>query len=124
MREWAGGFLADLQHSAAILDEVNGDDRHSAALGKQIDKLHDPSLTPSGRMLAEMQNNKQSFFRLAMNLSQQHRDTLRSNADDVLDAETRQKFLVAGKESLRKQEEIEAADEISFDEFLRRWNEA
>ena len=124
MREWAGTFLADLQHSAAILDSVNGDNKHSAALGKQVDKLNDPSLTPSGRMLAQMQNSKQSFFKFAMSLSKQHRDTLRGEAEDVLDGATRQRLIEAGAASLQKQQEIEASDSISFDEFLRRWNEA
>lgn len=124
LKQWAGNLLTDLQHSAAILDSVNGDDKHSVALSKQVDKLNDPGLTPSGRMLADMQNNQQSFFRLAMNLSEQHRETLCSDSDGVLDEATRMRFLEAGVQSLQKQQEIEAADDISFDEFLRRWNEA
>ncbi len=124
MRDWAGNLLADLQHSAAILDSIESSDAHQDALSSQVAKLLDPSLTPSGRLLADMDANKKSFFALAMELSKQHRVALTDRGQGNLDAATEERFVQASSESLRKQKEIEAADKVSFDEFLRNWNKA
>ncbi len=124
MRDWAEGLLADLQHSAAILDSLEGNGKHQDALGAQVAKLKDPALTPSGRLLADMDANQQSFFALAMELSRQHRQSLTDRSQGRLDAATEARFSAASAESLKKQKDIEAADTVSFEEFLRNWNKA
>ena len=119
MKDWAAELLEDMQHSAALLDSVDDGSAHGAALAQQVAKLADPGLTPSGRLLSEMQNNNQSFFDLSLALSKQQSDALR-NA--TLDAESVQRFVEASTMSHKKQSETEAADTISFPEFLRNWN--
>lgn len=124
MQGWAGSLLEDLQHSAAILDSIEDSGKHQQALDTQIAKLKNPDLTPSGRMLSDMEAEKQSFFELAMELSSQHRATLSDSSGGEMDAATKQRLSKASTESLQKQKDIEAQDQISFDQFLRNWNEA
>jgi glutamate--cysteine ligase len=67
-----------------------------------------------------MEENGLSFFELAMDKSRQHQQLLANNG---LDQATLNRLETAGRESLEKQRQIEAADEISFEEFLRQWND-
>lgn len=120
LREWAGAILADLENAAVILDALHGGDSYQQSLNVQQQKISSPELTPSGRMLHDMQAGNLSFFELAMRESRQHRDQLRNNG---LSTDTASRLEQAARDSLARQKEIEAADDISFDEFLRRWNE-
>ncbi|CAN0468001.1 unnamed protein product, partial [Discosporangium mesarthrocarpum] len=119
MREWATTLTQDMEHAASLLDSIDGGSAHQQSLQQQQAKLVDASLTPSGRMLADMDSKQQSFFSLAMELSRQHQDSLRIGG---LDAATQERLQAASAESLIKQQQIEAADEISFDTFLAQWN--
>ncbi len=120
LQDWASELLTDLEHTAALLDADKGDGAYGAALKAQQAKLANPDLTPSGRMLREMKENNMTFFELAMDKSRQHQQLLANNG---LDQTTLDRLETAGRESLEKQRQIEAADEISFDEFLRQWND-
>jgi hypothetical protein len=60
----------------------------------------------------------ENFFRYARRWSERHRDEFAAQA---LDAEKERFFTEAAQQSLQKQAEIEAADAISFEEFLRRY---
>lgn len=119
MREWATTLTQDMEHAASLLDSIDGGSAYQQSLQQQQGKLVDASLTPSGRMLADMDSKQQSFFSLAMELSRQHQDSLRNGG---LDAATQERLQAASAESLIKQQQIEAADEISFDTFLAKWN--
>ncbi len=120
LRSWASDLLADMEHSAKLLDKVHGDDGHADALQKQKDKVQNDKLTPSGRMLNEMQEGQLSFFEFAMERSKETRDYLQNSA---LDANTLAEFTAASEQSLRRQAEIEQADTQSFDDYLREWNQ-
>lgn len=119
MREWANALVADMEHAASLLDSIAGGSAYQQSLEQQRAKLEDAGLTPSGRILADMEQGRQSFFELALKLSRQHRDSLRNGG---LDDTTLKRFQAASAASLLKQQEIEAADDISFDAFLAQWN--
>ncbi len=119
MKDWAGELLTDLQHSAGMLDHLQDTDQHAASLQAQADKLADPALTPSGRMLNDMQSGQMSFFEFSMAQSRQHAEELRNGG---LDSKTVAEFETAAAKSIAKQKEIEAADTLSFAEFLDNWN--
>jgi hypothetical protein len=55
-----------------------------------------------------------------MRQSRIHRDYLVGNS---LDADTLDHLQDTSAQSLVKQQQIEAADTISFDDFLKQWNE-
>ena len=67
-------------------------------------------------MLAVMRESGQNFFRCAQQLSEQHRASFQARP---LPEERTRFFTKVAERSLRDQAEIEAADEVSFDVFLR-----
>jgi glutamate--cysteine ligase len=88
---------------------------YAAALAEQREALADSERTPSARMLAEMRASSENFFRCARRLSERHRAYFQSRP---LGEERMRFFTTAAEQSLREQREIEAADVMSFDEFL------
>ena len=66
LRDWANELIADMQHSATLLGQTHDTDAYVAALAAQQAKVDDASLTPSGKMLKEMQEENLSFFQFSM----------------------------------------------------------
>ena len=121
MREWAGELLSGLGNAATLLDTLHGGADYAAALIAAQAKLADDSLTPSGRMLQQMQDENLSFAALALKLSQQQRDALKPEG---LTPEQEALFATTAFESLQKQASIEAEPQEPFEVFLAQWNEA
>lgn len=119
LQTWARDLLQALGHSAALLDQVHGGNAYESSLESQVAKISDPDLTPSGMILKAMKEGQLSFFEFSMQLSNRHKEYFQNNG---LDAETLKMMEKTSTASLAKQKEIEAADEINFDEFLLRWN--
>jgi glutamate--cysteine ligase len=121
MREWAGELLSGLGNAATLLDTLHGGADYAAALTAAQAKLADDSLTPSGRMLQQMQDENLSFAALALKLSQQQCDALKPEG---LTPEQEALFTTTALESLQKQASIEAEPQEPFEVFLAQWNEA
>ena len=68
-----------------------------------------------------MQEGGLSLFEFSMQQSKLHRDNLQNNGLSDSDAKLMKD---AAAESLVKQTEIEGEDQISFDEYLKNWNNA
>jgi len=118
LRRWAGEIASALQPICELLDLGESGRPYAAALAEQREVLADPDLTPSARILAEMRASGENFFRYARRWSERHRDALQS---EPLAEERVRFFTEAAERSLREQAEIEAADDISFEEFLQRY---
>ncbi len=119
LRDWANSLLDDMAHSAALLDQTHNTSSYSESLQQQQAKVINDELTPSGRMLKEMRDNDFSFFEFSMARSKETRDHLQNGG---LSDSTREEFMVAAEQSHVRQQEIEAADSQSFDDFLEDWN--
>ena len=85
---------------------------------KQRGKVDDPETTPSARMLREMQERQESFLALVCRYSKQHAAHYR---ETPLPIETRQEFEAQAVTSLQKQQQMEAADTMGFDDYLARY---
>ena len=112
-------LLSDIHHSSAILNYCHSEEGYSEALAAQRAKVKDSELTPSGRMLKEMQQNKLSFFEFSLERSKQTQKELLSS---TLDDRTLTDIIGASELSLKKQAEIEASDTLDFDSYLADWN--
>ena len=119
LTDWANELLEDISYSAGLLDSTHNGSAHSVSLGKQVDKVANPDLTPSGRLLADMQESGKSFYKLAMWLSQQHQHYFTGTA---IDSKNQALLEAASSVSLERQKEIEESDTIDFEAFLREWN--
>jgi glutamate--cysteine ligase len=118
LQQWADEICDAMQPFAGVLDAGAGDTPYSRALQAQIEAVRDPERTPSARILAAMCEHEEGFFQFTQRMSQQHQ---RYFLDLPLDAAQARNFDATATRSLAEQQAIEAADRISFDEFLRKY---
>ncbi|HEY0940662.1 MAG TPA: glutamate--cysteine ligase [Steroidobacter sp.] len=119
LRTWALELIDSMRGICELLDE--GDERrpYSAALELQQTKIDDPELTPSARTLQELRTTGESFAQFALRMSRVHKayflDLYPPNEQRLAE------FRAEAEESLRRQAAIEAADDMTFDQFLAKY---
>jgi glutamate--cysteine ligase len=121
MLEWARELLDAMQGLCEMLDHGEPSRPYTAALEQQRAKIDDVERTPSARLLAEMRQTGESFFDLALRMSNLHKDYFLGlyPPNDRRLAE----FAAAAEESHEAQSRIEAADSVDFDTYLARYLE-
>lgn len=115
MRDWAAALFADMENVAELMGRHHQSDRYRQTLATLQQRLDDPSLTPSARILNEMAESGQSYFRVAMNHAIQHRQYF---LDSPLDAAIEAQFREQAALSLQQQQQLEASDSQPFEQFL------
>ena len=115
LRSWAGELLDAFAPIAALLDRAHGGEAYQQALQLQRRKVADVTLTPSARVLAELQASGESFRAFALRQSKAHAETLRSQP---LSAADEADFERMARESLAEQAQLESTDEGDFDTFV------
>ena len=118
LNTWALSLCDAMQGVAAILDEAHANRHYTDSLNAQRACVLDPSLTPSARVLQEMRASGEEYFHFARRKAHEHQAYFRSRE---LADERNRFFMNLAKESLEKQKQIEAADTLSFDEFLQQY---
>jgi glutamate--cysteine ligase len=120
MQSWARELIDSMQGIAEIFDRGDPAKPYSAALAVQAAKIENVALTPSARMLAELENTGESFFDLALRMSRLHKDYfLALHAPNV---DRQAEFRAEADESLRAQAHIEASDKVSFAQYLAEYS--
>lgn len=112
---WADDVLNQCSATAALLDAASGGTRHQEAVQAQRDRMADPNLTPSARVLNEMRNSEVPFFRYTMNQAQKLRDHY---LERPLPAAELQRFEQLARDSLAERARLEQQPQGDFDEFL------
>lgn len=118
LREWALELLDSMIGICEILDRGDPARPYAQALAAQHAKVEDVSLTPSARLMAEL-NAGESFFALALRMSATHKEyflDLYPPNDERL-----REFAREAEESLAAQQTIEASDRGSFEDYLARY---
>lgn len=118
LQAWAHEILDAMQPICALLDQGSMDKPYQLALQQQQAMVDNSALTPSAHILACMQQNSQEFGCFASNTSALHKNYFIAQP---LDSQVQQQFVDMAAASLQKQAEIEAADHLSFDDFLTRY---
>ena len=117
LTDWACELLEHMQPLAALLDETHGVEHYQAALQAMSARVADPALTPSARVLATMQQKQYSFCDFGREQAQQLAVSYATElADDSL-----QHWQQLAQDSLRKQQSIEASDDMGFDQYLAHY---
>lgn len=119
MGSWARELIDSMQGIAEIFDQGDRVRPYQAALAVQAAKIQDVDRTPSARMLRELESTGESFFDLALRMSRLHKDYFLALYPP--NVERQAEFKAAAAESLRAQAAIEAADELTFAEYLARY---
>ncbi|PUB78844.1 MAG: glutamate--cysteine ligase [gamma proteobacterium symbiont of Ctena orbiculata] len=115
LRDWGLAICDAMQPICEILEQGMPGKPYSESLMIQRYRLQDANLTPSARMLAEMRDRGESFFQFAQRMSKQHQHTFMQQEHSSQDQQLLQQ---EATDSWRRQREIEAADRVSFDQFL------
>ena len=117
LKDWARELVAQMQPLAPLLDKTHGVSHYQKALQAMAARVEDAELTPSAQMLAKMKQKQYSFCDFAMEQAQQ----LAKAHEAPLAANTAQHWRQLAQNSLQKQQDIEQADEMSFDQFLTHY---
>ncbi|MCC5811484.1 MAG: glutamate--cysteine ligase [Ectothiorhodospiraceae bacterium] len=118
LRAWASELFQTLQGPAELLDQLRPGEPYQQALRRFRACVDDPGCTPSARMLQEMRDNGENFVDFALRVSRAQEHYFRAEA---LDPAVEQRFREAAEQSLREQQEIEAADNVDFQAYLDRY---
>jgi len=115
---WGNRLLEQCADIATLLDATVDGNLYAQATSAQSDKLADPGLTPSARVLADMADHNTPFFGFSMAQGFKHKAYFESLP---LPAQEQAEFEQSVAESLAQQQAIEAADTLSFDAFLEEY---
>ncbi|HEX6636893.1 MAG TPA: hypothetical protein VF033_04475, partial [Steroidobacteraceae bacterium] len=116
MNAWARELVDSMQGIAEIFDQGDRVRPYQAALAVQAAKIDDVDRTPSARMLRELESTGESFFDLALRMSRLHKEYFLALYPP--NVERQAEFKASAEESLRAQASIEAADAVSFEQYL------
>ncbi len=118
LTSWADEILQSMQPVCEILDKGLADKPYTKALNQQHELVQNPELTPSAKILAGMRANQQPFGTFGLRTSEQHKHYFKKQQ---LDPSSIQAFDEMSVESHKKQQQIEASDTVSFDQFLTNY---
>ena len=119
MLAWARELIDSMQGIAEVFDRGDPSKPYSAALAVQAAKIDNVALTPSARMLAELESTGESFFDLALRMSRLHKEYFLALYPP--NVERQAEFRAEADESLRAQASVEAADRMSFEQYLAEY---
>lgn len=116
LRDWGAELLLQMKPVAEQLDAAhNNSDQYLSALLTMQSAINDPSITPSASMLQEMQENNETYYRMAMRKAQEHRNFF---LEGQLDRATSEHYTELAALSHKHQADREHGDALSFDQFL------
>lgn len=117
LKDWASQIFEQMKPIAALLDRANNTDQYSQALAQEARKVEDPSLTPSGQMLANIVEGDLGNGSYAVNLAEQYRTAFMDHQYQVSDHGL---FEARAQQSILEQQQLEASDTLSFEDFLEK----
>jgi glutamate--cysteine ligase len=115
---WSREILDGCRALAELLDRAEGTTGYTDAWEEQRQKVEQPGLTPSARMLDLMSGQGIPFFRFAMNQSAAHKAYFKARP---LPPDQQAAYQARARESLAAQARIEADDDVPFETFLERY---
>ena len=118
LKHWAERICDDLVAICEILDGDDPERPYSKALAYQREAIRDPERTPSARILAEMRANGESFYELALRLSQKHSKFFLARQPA---ASRISMFDAEASASHARQRQMEIDEQLPFAEFLERY---
>lgn len=116
LADWAAELVERTAAVADLIDRGDRSDSYRTAANLMRELVSDPEQTPSARMLSELRTASCSFFDFALSVSEGHRDYFASIESPA--PERLQGLESEVAESIQRQRDIEAGDQISLDEYL------
>ena len=119
VQDWANEILDNVVAVAEIIDGHESDHSYADAVRLQYSHVSHPETTISALILNELEATGSSFFEFAHGMARCHRDYFATIAP-LRDAQAT-RLTQEAAESLRRQQEVEAADEMSLDQYLQQY---
>ncbi len=119
LAHWAAEIVDGVRGTAEMLDTGDPARPYTSAVEVQVAKVADVGLTPSARLLAELQKSGEGFSTWARQMSSAHRRHFLEVAP--VDAPVLSQLAQAAEDSLDEQAIIERSDKGSFEDYLARW---
>jgi glutamate--cysteine ligase len=112
---WALQLFSEMQEVALVLDRANGTTNYSVALQLEQQKILDPSLTPSAKILQLLVSQQCDNGSLGLALAEDYKQQLIDSDYAFMNAD---ELTEHASLSIKKQRAIELQDNTSFDDFL------
>ena len=122
LQSWATEILEHVMKVAEIIDRNGSDGSYRASVSVLQAMVENPDSTLSARIVAELEQSGSSYFEFAHDMAKCHRDYFASIAP--LRAAQEQNLTDETAASVARQAAIEAADEITLDEYLQQYFKA
>jgi glutamate--cysteine ligase len=119
LQVWANEILSNVFAVAEVIDGHEANESYTDSVRLMQKLIDNPEVTPSARVLLELEEMRSSFFEYALLSSKSHGEYFAS-ITPLNDARTTL-FAKEAADSLARQRQIEGADEISLDEYLQRY---
>ena len=118
LQQWAGELCDAMAPLADMLDTGHSEQPYRAALQEQVAAVNDPGQTCSARVLADMRKYDEGYFHYARRMSLKHQQYF---LELPRDNERMRELDRMVDKSIADQRATEAADTLSFDEFLEQY---
>lgn len=115
LRDWAASLCKAMDPIAAMMDQYSPSANYRQVLAEQMEVVGDADRTPSARILAEMEKNREGFFHFAQRKSLEHQAYFQ---DYQLTPERLAQFEREALQSKLDQTQVEASDQVDFPQFL------
>ena len=119
LAEWGTEIMRDVQAIAELIDRGEGSNEYANAANAQSELIENPEATPSARILEELRQTETAFYHFAMASAQGHKDYF--SAIEPLDGDRLRVYEDEASDSIRRQQDIEKSDKISFEEYLANY---
>ncbi len=121
LSEWAGTLLDKIALCSTVLGNNLNDSAYPQSLQAQREKVRDPGLTPSAKVLNTLESRSISFQQYALEISTSHATAL----SKIGLTPTESAIAIAQVEqSIDDQAQLEASDTESFDAYVERFQGA
>ena len=117
-KQLASECLKNMQSTADFLDDNFKVSHYKETLAKATEIVADSSLTPSGRVLKEMEKGTCSYYPFARNISAQHNETF---LNKKINPDLLKIFTEEAASSLKAQKALEDSETMPFDQFLANY---
>jgi glutamate--cysteine ligase len=118
LQQWAGELCNAMEYFADSFDSNEVASPYRDSLQQQQAAVADPEKTLSAQVLAGMREHKEGYFHYAQRMSKQHQQYYLSMTHDAAQFDA---FKHSVRDSLEKQQAMEASDHESFDDFLKNY---
>ncbi|MGI9537918.1 MAG: glutamate--cysteine ligase [Desulfocapsaceae bacterium] len=103
---------------AGLLDQLHKTDLYSRSIKAQLNKVEDPSLTPSAQVVQSLKTSDLNYNEWVLETSKKHKQTFINCPQDI---KLQEQLSMESKDSVAKQSQIEASESVDFDTFMRMY---